>query len=178
LAAFTVRFDLKLALIWGGVLLASFVLSLQESYQAILPAFPMIILAIVVFLLATSDRTKVDIFTQAAVLLGWQSWLWSLNVAKPAVPQFLGPSTFLLIIVPFVIAVSLWRILAFGSNKLSIALLLAICIGGFSLYLLPFVLWTQGAIPFYNTAALYAIAFALAVLVAGKQYTRRFIVQV
>jgi hypothetical protein len=42
-------------------------------------------------------------------------------------------------------------------------------------FLLPFVLWTQGGIPRYSSALLYALALVAAALLAGNRYVRRFI---
>ncbi len=43
------------------------------------------------------------------------------------------------------------------------------------LYLLPYVVWSQGGIPFYTTAMLYVLVLVAAALIVGRLYLRRFL---
>lgn len=55
------------------------------------------------------------------------------------------------------------------------ALLLLIVIAGISmvLFLLPYVIWSQGGIPFHSTATTYTLVLVIATLVVGNRYLRQ-----
>ena len=59
------------------------------------------------------------------------------------------------------------------SNRRALLPTVLIAILAVVLYLLPYVVWSQGGIPFYTTAMLYALVLVAGTLIAGRLYLRR-----
>jgi len=107
----------------------------------------------------------------------WIGWGFIVLGTRPAIASRGFGTEELLAIGSAVIAVLLGLIFAIGAWKRSrgaVAPLVAIAAIGSLLFLLPFLLWSQGSIPFYGTASLYAIALVAATLFAGSRYLQRF----
>jgi hypothetical protein len=124
-------------------------------------------------------RRLIDGVMAAITFLGWIGWVFTLLQFPPAmgggnlfanVAAFTVPATVVLAAI-----VGVW----YGSNlyrqnRRAFIALLVIAVIGALLYLLPYVLWSQGAIPFYRTATLFALALTAAMLIAGFFYMRRY----
>jgi len=124
-------------------------------------------------------RGSVDRLMAVITIFGWIGWVFTLLEFPPAmgggilfanVAAYAVPTTVVLAAI-----VGVW----YGSNlyrqnRRALMALLVIAVMGALLYLLPYVLWTQGAIPFYDTATLYAMALTVVTLIAGFFYMRRY----
>ncbi|HET7375197.1 MAG TPA: hypothetical protein VFK30_00725, partial [Anaerolineae bacterium] len=163
--------------LWGGRLLLGIALVTQFGYLMTDVIEAIVLVALTIGSIGLAHRKNVfgDV-TQIIVIVGWLEWLAALIVIKPALPTsgFLNLVVALPMIVIPIVFVGLWCVAKFyqavRANGFKLWFIIA---AGALLYGLPFVLWTQGAIPFYDSALWYAIAFALAVLIAGKQYLKR-----
>lgn len=113
------------------------------------------------------------------LVLAWMLWSVAFLVLSPAVshvfPLDLEPiihaAAFAVAVV--VVPVGLKRaldLLIVSARVLGIAV--AIALSGSLLFLLPYVLWSQGSIPYYRTATAFALALVLAVIVAGDRWLR------
>ena len=118
-----------------------------------------------------------DALPVAALTVAWIGWGSAPALATPAIPSGGIPNLTILYVPAVVIlalVVSLWqgRSLYRQSRRVLMPVLIVALIGAL-LYCLPFALWTQGVIPHYSTATLYALALTAATLLAGFSYLRR-----
>jgi hypothetical protein len=154
-AGLTLRSDMK---VWGLATLALVVISLG---------------VVAVF----RKRPVLDRVVKVLVVLGWIGWALTLIVFDPAIPMaslINGEMITVPMLVMGAILIGPRQIaVAYLHHRRALMAILLLGLGGGVLCLLPYVLWTQGGIPFYDSATLYAVALALAVVVGGYFYVRR-----
>jgi hypothetical protein len=111
--------------------------------------------------------------------LAWLGWLGALLVFPPAISRgYLRsmPAIAALAVALFAVPTGLESIIATVRRyRPAVASLVIASVVSVLVFLLPFVLWTQGGIPRYSSALLYALALVAAALLAGNRYVRRFI---
>jgi hypothetical protein len=109
-------------------------------------------------------------------LVAWGAWLFAAIIGEPATNNNYGyawvtilPPIWLAAIVgvPLAIAVSV-EVFHFAPRALGI--LLTTAVGSALLYLVPLFIWAAGGIPRYASAAIYASALVVAVLLAGDRF--------
>jgi len=124
-------------------------------------------------------RAVLDRVVKVLVVVGWIGWALTLIAFDPAIPS-INLINGEMITVPMLLIGAI----LIGPRQIGVAYrqqrrawlsILMLGLGGGVLYLLPYVLWTQGGIPFYDSATLYAIALAMAVTVGGYFYVRRIV---
>jgi hypothetical protein len=118
------------------------------------------------------------------LIIGWVSWIVLTAIILPQsmaednyLPMrgafrvgLLGLPLLVFLAIPLSIG-SVWDI---ARNFRPVALpIVLVAVGVAALYLLPFIPWTQGTIPRYNTALRFALFLAGAGLVAGRVYLLR-----
>ncbi len=120
--------------------------------------------------------------TLRIVLVGiaWLGWIMAVVLFPPAKASgYLGKNSAVMAamaVALFAVPMMLGQVNALiRSNRRALrpTVLVAILIS--ALYLLPYVVWSQGGIPFYTTAALYALVLVAMTLIAGRLYLRRFL---
>jgi hypothetical protein len=116
------------------------------------------------------QRRKLETVTEAAcwILLG----ISILGVRYISFPYLQFPVVCVLILVSFLPAAvgltAVWRVYHHARSAVGIVAVTAL--GTACLFFLPYLLWSQGAIPHYNTAALFAALLVAASLFAGRRY--------
>lgn len=114
------------------------------------------------------------------LVLAWMLWGMTFFGLSPAAGPALSGLNLkgLAYIAAFVVAVvaipvglkRTFDLLIVSARGLGVAVV--ITLSGMLLFFLPYVLWSQGSIPYYRTATAFAFALALAVIVAGDQWLR------
>jgi peptidoglycan/LPS O-acetylase OafA/YrhL len=108
------------------------------------------------------------------MVIAWGVWLVTLIAFPPALAR-----DFDRLVTPvaagFALLIGMIYAVAVGRRqRRAVAPTVRISLIALLLFLLPYVLWTQGAIPFYSSATLYALALTAATLIAGFFYMLRY----
>ena len=111
----------------------------------------------------------------AVVTLAWFGWGFTVLALQPAkAAGYAGAVVIAAIVAVAILAVPVAMLQVGGVEVRARRPLGLAAEVGMLLFLLPYLLWSQGAIPFYNTATLYALALVAATLFAGNRYLQRF----
>lgn len=123
---------------------------------------------------------KVKPFGYIVLALGWLVWIAAFTRCPPAVVYgtkginmaiFVNANQGIIGVITVFVGIKAAReLIVFSPRALGIAA--GVSLGGGVLFLLPYVLWSQGAIPHYNTATAFAALLVFAAVVAGDQYLR------
>ncbi len=119
--------------------------------------------------------------TLRIVLVGiaWLGWIMAVVLFPPA--QASGYSSAIpvmatLAVALFAVPMMLGQLsVLIGSNRRALMPTVLVAVLASVLYMLPYIVWSQGGIPFYGTAMLYALALVAGTLIAGRLYLRRFL---
>jgi hypothetical protein len=113
------------------------------------------------------------------LLLGWGAWLFAAIYMAPATTNSFGYAA-VLIQPPLWLAALLGAPLALqvlfqtyyvSQKALRVLVITAVCSA--VLYLTPYLIWSAGGIPRYNTASVFAVVLIAAALFAGDRYLQR-----
>ena len=161
---------------WGVLVLA---LGIRAVYVVLL-LLPLVALGGAIIL--SPGRFRVSALLRLALkITAWLGWLTAVLVFPPAIStgyangiSVLAAITVAIFAVPMAVGQvrDLWQL---GSFVLLRVVVIAII--GAGLFMLPYILWSQDTIPFYNTATLYALALVAASVFAGNRYVQHFILQ-
>jgi hypothetical protein len=116
------------------------------------------------------QRRKLDTLAGIAcwILLG----IAILGVRYISFPYLQFPVVGVLILASLIAAAvgltAAWR--AYHHTRRAVGIVAIFALGAACLFLLPYLLWSQGAIPHYDTAALFAALLVAASLFAGRRY--------
>jgi hypothetical protein len=116
--------------------------------------------------------------TTVVLAVGWAAWLTTLFTVPPALStDYLSgiPILGMLAAAIFGVPVAIRRLLgAFRLNSQAAWLAVGLSVLTALLFLVPFVVWTQNGIPYYTTAAIYAVLLVAAMCFASRRYLRRY----
>jgi hypothetical protein len=137
-------------------------------------------LVLIALMIGTLTRRATQaIWRVALICVAWIGWVMAVIVFAPATSTgyFASiPPMAAIAVAIFAVPMMLGQVSAMiRSNPRALLPTVLIAIAAALLYLLPYVLWTQGAIPFYTSATLYAMALTAATLTTGRFYLRRFL---
>jgi hypothetical protein len=157
-----------------------------ENIVALLSGELLYALALLALMLGTLSRRlrptpmrKRETLRMILVGLAWLGWSMAVVLFPPA------PASGYASVIPMMatIAVAVLAVpmmlgqlkgMLFG-NRPTLLPALSIATVSAVLFVLPYVVWSQGGIPFYQTAVLFALVLVAVTLIAGRAYLRRFL---
>jgi len=158
---------------------------LEQAYPQIL--FELSLAIALVFLIITSSTVAIRyydlIYRESFLSLGWCAYgiimltlLWdrlgSLYISTISVTGFLSFISLVFLAIPLSIG-AIWDILR---NFHSVALQIALAgVGNGALFIFPFILWTQGRIPRYVVAYVFAVFLTFLGLYATRIYLKQIL---
>jgi hypothetical protein len=155
-----------------------------ENIVALLSGELLYALVLLALMLGTLTRRLTLVRKQAAlrtlpVGLAWLGWIMAVVFFPPA--QASGYTGMIPVMAMIAVAVltvpmmlgQLKGIIA-GNRRLLLPTLLIAAVS-VVLFVLPYMVWSQGGLPFYRTAMLYALVLVAVTLIAGRAYLARFL---
>ena len=113
------------------------------------------------------------------VSIAWLGWIMAVMLFPPAKTAsydstISAMATF--VVALFAVPMMLGQVNALiRSNRRALLPTVLVAVLAAVLYLVPYIVWSQGGIPFYTTAMLYALVLIAVTLIAGRLYLRRFL---